>query len=74
LKRALAAAEASRETRFNSALAKLRAEFDMSRIGAIASNVLAVADAIEQDSLRMQLILDHLGLPDAGFKDCDRGE
>jgi hypothetical protein len=73
LKRAFTAAEASRDSRFNSALAKLRAEFDTSRIEVIASNVLAVAEVVERNSVRIQAIMGHLGLPDIEFDGDDGG-
>jgi hypothetical protein len=64
LKRAFAIAEASREDRFNAALKKLRSEFDMSRVDVMGSNVLATADMLERDSLRIQAIMAHFGIPD----------
>jgi hypothetical protein len=75
LKRAFAAAEASREQRVSSVLARLRSEFDMSRIEVVASNVLAVADTVERDSLRIQALMKHFGLPDIEFDgDGSEGE
>jgi hypothetical protein len=46
----------------------------MSRIEAVASNILAVADIVERDSLRIQAIMGHLGLPDVEFEDDGRGQ
>jgi hypothetical protein len=64
VKRALAVKEASREERFNAALAKLRSEFDMDRLDVIAAEVATLAGMAGRDSLRIQAIMRHLGLPD----------
>ncbi len=67
LKRAFALAEKSREDRFEAALKKLRGDFELRLMDVLAASIVEVADDISKDSLRIQAIMDHLGLPDVEF-------
>ena len=64
IKRAATLAEKSREERFEAAIKKMRGEFDMDRLDVMAENILAMANTVYKDSLRMKAIMDHLGIPD----------
>ena len=67
IKRAATFADKSREEHFEAALKKMRGEFDMERLDVMAENILSIADNISKDSLLIQAIMDHLGLPDVEF-------
>src|SRR5258705_13707677 len=71
LKRAFALAETSREDRSNTALKRLRGEFDMDRLDVMASNILVMADTVSRDRRRLAAIMAHLGIPDVKIEGDD---
>ena len=69
LKLAFKTAEASRGNRFDNAMKKLRTEFDMDRLNAISANIISISDMVSLNGLRIQVIMEHLGLPDVEIED-----